>query len=485
MHKYIFGLIFLLGLWFLPQSGLAQNGLGLHYLPQTFQSTYTNPAFIQQAKFQLTLPILIPPTEVGVFHSGFTLQDMVVDINENPLRFDPDKLLGALGENNILRTRFNMAPLGFAFKLKGLQFGVHTGVKVDGYFGYPRDLPALAWTGNGPFIGQTIQIAPEFQFLAYRETGLQVAIPLGKKLVVGARLKYLNGLFNISADPLARDISLYTDPEYYQLTLNTDYRILAGTSVDVDLEELIDLEGLAGDSTSGGGEEFNPDFASLTSLTRNPGVGIDLGIVFRPIEKLELNASVINLGSITWGYNSQVLASQGEITFNGVDPFENVEESLNGSELGEVVENSLNGYLDSALTTFLPDGQQTSFKTALPVRFFLSGRYEIVGPLIVGVTYSGEAYRARYNSMFSFYGGLNVRRWLTLGTTLTVDQRYGNMWGVHSRLNLGPFQLYGSVGNLLSLIRPENARAASIAIGTNWTFGRKDKKREKKNQQDN
>ncbi|RQH17657.1 hypothetical protein D5R40_33275 [Okeania hirsuta] len=57
---------------------------------------------------------------------------------------------------------------------------------------------ALAWEGNGDYIGQTLSVGPDFQAFAYHEIGLSGAVRLKKKLQIGARLKYLIGLADFS-----------------------------------------------------------------------------------------------------------------------------------------------------------------------------------------------------------------------------------------------------------------------------------------------
>jgi len=446
----------LLCLILLPSLLLAQGDVGLQFMPETFQSSFVNPAYQQQGRFQIALPTL----SGQVHHEGFALSDLTrFDLGtESGATYDPDQLLSRLNDQNTLETQIWAMPFAFSFKAKSAQISLHTRLQSVGHMTYDRDLFALAWQGNAAYIGDTMMVGPDIEALAYRETGVGVAIPLSEKVHAGVRINLLSGLFNISTD--ASTAGLYTDPEFYQLTMITDYEVRAATALNIDMDSLLEGRELVYDFRAGEFMRFGP----------HGGISMDLGLSIRPSEALQLDLSMTSLGSITWREGARSYTSQGSVTFEGLDPTSAGWSPGGDSSLFSAVQQSLDSFLDTAETRIGLQRLDSSYRTALPARFYLSGRYKL-GIVRLGAAWTGQGYRGRFQNQLSLYAGAEVGTWLNAGAILTHHFSYGSMLGIQARVGLGPVQLFGSIGNLPGLLNGANTRGTSVTMGLNLQLG--------------
>jgi hypothetical protein len=455
MKKSLF-LGLLLGL---PSLLWAQHRLGLHFMPWTYQSTLSNPAIQQNARLQLTLPVPVPTLGVEVFHSGLRLRDLVEDPQAEAWRLVPGQALARMPEVGYLRTRSDALWLGAAFQVAAWQLGVHLSNHTEFLLGYRRDLLGLLVHGNGAYVGQALDLTPQLAFTNYNQYAVSVARSLGEKWRLGGRLKLLGGLAHLSSQPRGNALALYTHPDAYQLEVQADYTLRASSSLAPGVDHLLEL-------TEGKGS-FEP--TGLGGMA-NPGIALDLGAQYEPIEHLVISASLIDLGRINWQEAAATYRAQGSFSFEGLDPI--ALGWLEGDSTAEPGEDFAL-LLDSLRQSFSLGQEEAPFSTSLPARYYLSGQYRLFRIWSVGMVVSGEWYQRTGTQSVSLWSGLHAGRWLTLGANYTYDQRYRHLLGVHGRLNLGPVQFYSSLGNVLPLFRPVDARAVSWVLGANYTFGRK------------
>lgn len=444
--------------------------MGLHFLPQTYQSTFTNPAFKQDARVQVVQPLLGSSFNLETLHSGFTLRDLFVDLDDDPLRIDPDQLIDALRPTNYLVSNFSVMPLAVAFQVQDKwQIGIHTAVQTRNELTYSDGLPGLLWRGNGAYLDEMTDLGLSFDVLAYSEVGVSASTDISDKVRVGGRLKLLQGLLNVSTDHRASDLSLYTNPEFYQLTFDYDYRLRFASAFDADIDSLSDITNL---EVNGAGQAFG---------FSNPGVALDLGVQFMPIEKLTINASVVNLGRISWRNSASVFATEGSLTFEGLDPFSD-EIDADSATIQQAVGQSLEAFLDSASAAIeLGSPEEDRYSTGLPARYFLSGTYDVTDFFRAGAALSGEAYRGGFNQTFMLNATLRPVHWFTVGLNYAYDNRYRSMLGMQGRLNLKFLQFYAAAGNVLAPFQLGRLRAVSYQFGLNLTFGRKAKQADREN----
>jgi hypothetical protein len=145
-------------------------------------------------------------------------------------------------ENNNISGSVDIALLNVAFNLnrrdgrKIASFGAGVNERIELNMLFNDDLLLLAWKGNKQYAGQTVNIMPRFNGLAFTEyyvaTAFNIA-PLSGNLIIkpAIRLSYLSGQASIQM-PKGNAISLYTEPEGRHLDFGFNYTINASMDND-------------------------------------------------------------------------------------------------------------------------------------------------------------------------------------------------------------------------------------------------------------
>ncbi len=190
-HKFTLGLLFLVGQVF------GQQELMLHQSPAHIWHRNTlNPAvFPSEKRFAIGLPGLALDQQ----HSGdLSISDFIREDGDEKY-IDLGQVIGKLDAENTfdLDQRIETVLLG----ARSGKWAFHLGhaIRYRGSLTYPTSLAELLWYGNGPYIGQTLNIAPTFNIFGWNELGLGVSREIGK-VRVGARAKYLAGIGAIASD---------------------------------------------------------------------------------------------------------------------------------------------------------------------------------------------------------------------------------------------------------------------------------------------
>ncbi|MEL6133126.1 MAG: DUF5723 family protein [Bacteroidota bacterium] len=257
---------------------LAQQEMGLHLMPRAFQSIWTNPAHYVPYRINIALP---QPYVQGV-HTGFKYKDLVQQATgTDSVRLNVDNVLQVMNDRNLVSLNSTFEALSVSFRVMKLQFMVGARTRGRLSLGYPRDLLKLAWEGNGPSIGDTLDLAPTFEGRGFQEIVVGAAIPIQKKWRIGLRAKYLVGLFDIQTS--RAQLGFSTSDQYYQLGLDADYEVQVGA---IDFGSITTLDSLAS-------VDFSLD---PQTIARNNGLGVDLGVTYLPTDRWKIQASLLDLG---------------------------------------------------------------------------------------------------------------------------------------------------------------------------------------------
>lgn len=312
----------------------AQNELSLGAHESVSQSSYINPSF--QAKKGLW--VSLPAAAFNFGNSGFTYNDLITSDGDSAI-LDVPKMIGALKEKNYLFAQLHLNYLNAHYRWDDWLVGFSHSQKLSINLKYHRKLAEFLWYGNARFVGQEIDIAPDFAFYRYFETALSVSRKI-ENFQFGVRLKYLEGASTINSE--SNTLKIYTEPRTYNLSVETD--------LSVRMNDTSDFTSI----------EFMPDAWFV-----NPGFAFDLGATWHVTDRLTLAASVVDIGWIRWKEDVTVLSSSGKFTFSGID--------LSGLVLGDTL--NANEYQDSINT--LINIQETSdrFTSRLVTKTYISLRY--------------------------------------------------------------------------------------------------------------
>lgn len=435
MQKIALKTIFLL-LFFASQLQ-AQQELGLHFMRHVWQSNSTNPAFVQDAKLTIGLPGIYS----AIAFDGPTYNQIVVEQNGKKV-VDVDRLIDHLQTENTIRNELGIPSLSLSFKLNNLHLNFGHAVRYSTFLKYPKTLPQVVWQGNSQFIGQTIDIGNEVDLVGYQELMAGFAYEIGK-VTLGANAKYLSGIAGASTDREHHSASLYTDPDIYQITLNGDYILHSAGTVDYTQFEDVQVD---------------LDYAKLTAkklFGKNNGMAFDFGIRAE-LGKLDLAASVLDLGKITWDEDVTTYAATQTYNYDGLD--------FSGALTGDDAE--FGDALDTLKAIFQVKESSGSYKSKLTRRLYASASYHLTERLTLNGLFYNENYRDE--PLNSFAAGVNFQPFdkMNLGLTYAFKQpdSYNNI-GLNLALTLGPVQVFGVTDNLFSLINPGDAKNYSARLG--------------------
>ncbi len=401
------------------------------------QGAISNPALLQDHKLSIGLVSV-----GGGFQTPVSISE-AGEVRDGTLYIDSDQFINRLqARGNDQRFGLNAEGLAFIYRHENWQVGASHAVRATGSLDVPKGLAQLAAYGNGRYVGQELQVAPEFAMQAYQEFAVTGAIGLAENLTIGARFKYLAGSAALVTNQA--DVRLYTDPDYYQATVTTDMSISsAGVPVNFDNTgvEIGDVGGLAGAGS---------------------GFGIDLGATYRHGDNLQLGFSVRDLGAIVWKGDAMSHTSKGTFTFGGY------EGSL-FNESGDGRTFSLARTIDSLAGEVAFESKEEQFRTALPTTLQATGRYR----LSANTSLDGTVYAAKAGVWHSGFGLGVAQRFGKFGQVggLAGLRTGGAFVGANLTVDLWGPQIYVACDNLLTAFTMNDAHDAYVRAGVNLTFG--------------
>ena len=412
-------ILFVTSLTFLSVQGQSSYILyGFDVVPQSYN---LNPAFNSTTKVIVGFPAL-SNIEVSYLNTAGTFNDFFSQQNTGDSLFlDLSKVISQnhnLDHINI-SVNHDLLFIGFKIKKSFLSFGVKQHVQI--HTSLPADLFKLAWNGNAPYIGQTLDLSTlminEDHYIDYH---LGLSIPVAKGLNFGFRIHLLQGLSNIyTANNQLQITTLTNDQNAYDITAKTNF--------------LVNTAGLP-DST---------DFDPVEYLTNfdNLGYSLDLGIDYQINDQFGISASLLNMGSGNFKTKTRSFQSQEDsIRFNGLNldfvnsdnPTENIGDSL--SDMFHVSDFSQN------------------YKTKIPKRLLVSGHYYSKNHKNkASILFSGLFYPDYFQPAVSVALSRDLSKNFSIKVNYTYIKYAPVNVGLAFALNLKPFQLYVYTDNVLGV----------------------------------
>ncbi len=423
-------------LTFLAGPMLAQQELGLGLMRHVWQTNKTNPALVQPQKIVVELPGL----RNNLSFDGPTYNQIISRQNGEKV-IDIDRLINHLLPENTIREDLDIPTLGLAFRIGNLSLSLDHSLKYHAFIKFPKALPQLIWQGNAQFIDQTVDMSNEVQVTGYHQLALGLAYQFGS-LTLGAKAKYLGGIADASSDKNHHAASFYTSPDVYQISLRGDYILHTANSIDYQ-----------------GIEDFDADFAfgQLTLdrfLTQNKGMALDFGARLE-LGKLDLSASVIDIGKIDWNKDVRNYSATRNYSYNGLD----FSQALTGGDV------QFGNALDTLKELFQVDESAVGYSSQIPRKIYVTAVYQLNKLLSI----SGIFFNENFRGVSTSAGGLGAN--LALGKVLNVGGMYavkGNSYdniGLNLTLKLGPLQMFCATDNVIALVDSGNAKNFSARIG--------------------
>ena len=428
------------------------------------QSKYYNAGFFPEYSGHFGFPGLSNISGTAS-SSGFAMKDLFVDKNTLNL----EGLVDGLETKNFINTGFGIEVLTFGFKVKKNYFSFNITPKVDVNFGYNKDLLGFIVNGNGDYVGKSISFdGTGFDISVYNEVGFGYTREVDEKLSIGGRLKLLTGGANVSGN--FDGISLHTDKDDFTLTANSTFSI---NQYGAHL-----MGGEKGDSLkeAWGAPLVNPS---------NFGVGIDFGAAYKVSDKINVFASVVDLGYLSWKDYGETLYNDGaSFSFGGLP----LDELLNSDTTttttttttgGEEEESFFDGLSDSISDVFSLERERKSYTTSLKSKIFAGVNYKINKYFDADGVLHGRFFGSKFYPAVMLGVGANLGSWFRLKLSYAATNGSYDNLGAAAVFNLGAFQIYGAMDNLYGITQLDYAKNITGSFGINFVF-RKDKDDEQK-----
>ena len=401
-------------------NGFAQDGMSGYFMQNTLQRSHFNPAFYDDTRVNISIGNLsasLTNTSDNWLSQTTENDEGVTIVDLNAIEREDSETFGY----------FDVGTIELSFRVDSTLY-INAGHRIEGdIFAFiSRDMVNLALDGNAPYIGQTLELAPDFRTNIYSSLYLGFAKKLGN-IDIGARMSYLSGLQNFSVE--SSQLNVTTSDEFYQLQFDNDFRF--NSSGGIVYNSLDDIES---------------DFEGA-SFGANSGIAFDLGLVIRLTDNLTVSASAIDLGSITWSDDPQNFSSTGSFEYDGV----NIEDFIDDDVEIELTD-SLKNLLNIVETN-------NEYSTSIAARYLLGAEYVLNNKFRFG----GVVSLRDIHDTQTYSLGLNASARLTSFWDLGIiySTRPSNTFnlGLHTSLNLGPIQFLLASDNIFGLDISESTSA--------------------------
>lgn len=418
---------------FSTTSGIGQDMTLLH-LNGFMPATIHNPAMPLQKKINCSLGA------ISLFGGtdGPSINDITSKNNKGQRFLDFKKIPDNLDVYHDIYLDYDIRTLDIGVKIGSFALMAGHGFRSASNIRYTKDLIQLLAFGNANFIGKTLDIGPTIDVMSFNELYLGAQKTSGK-FTLGIKAKLLYGASSVNTE--SSTMQFYTNPEFYQLEFKNDYLLRSSSLLRYNSLDSITVN------------YSNLTFENI--FYNNRGLAIDLGVNFKINDNLNLFASAVDIGSISWDFFPRKYSSQGIFNFSGVD----IVDYLSDSTLS--VKDTLLGLLDVKSSI-------EQYSTALNSTFSVGGSY------INGKWMFNGLYQMRNRFGFRNHTlSLSAVRQISvfdLGLQYIMLKNSFTNIGIYGRLRMGPFSLYMSTDNLVSIFRPLDANSASARIGTTLQF---------------
>lgn len=341
-----------------------------------------------------------------------------------------------------------------------LSFGLYQEIDFVGY--YPKDVAELLYYGNQPFLNKTIH----FSDLKYRGEVLGVlhagiSYKYNKKLNIGGRFKLYSGSVHTSSKNNGGtfNTSLGTNNVYQHNLSNVNVETYSSGLFNANDELSVSVKDVIGN----------------TILSKNIGIGVDLGFTYHHTPQLEFTGSILDIGFVSYSKNTSNLTINGDFQFEGINLLFDANNSDYWSQL------------DSDFKNNVPrETNQNSYIAWRPIKLNGAFRYSF-GRARTSKECYDETYKDYYNNsvglqLFAVTRPLSTQVAATIfleknigekfhaKLTYTVDDYSMTNIGVGVSTQIGIVQMYGLVGNILKMSDLTEATTASLQFGFNLIF---------------
>lgn len=460
------GILVLLGM-----PGEAQINNSLYFMHGVPQANRVNPAHQPQCGFYLGFPMLAP-MRVDLSSSSLAYGDVIYP---HPTQDSLITFLHPLGNKqaflDLLKpVNYVSSDLGTSLLSLGVRtpigfFSLDVTTRMDANIYYPGDLARLAIEGTVD--GETYQLdGIGADVSLFDELSLGWSGAILENLHVGARAKLLFGISSLSTT--SSELSVTTSQDVWNIQSDMMFNAsLPFADVRYDQDGLFDTLVINNDLDP-------PSASSIRGYVfngGNMGLGVDLGVDYRPIEQLLISASVLDIGYIKWKEGIHEASYDMEFDFRGleINPFEISEDQ----EFGDYMD-SIFTQLGDSLSNFLTFTPGGVYSKRLNTKLFVGASYFVTPKINFGILSRTDFLGDQITQQVTATANLTTGRMVNFSLSYSYMNDYFKNFGAGLSLNAGPLNMYILSDNILNVVFwPQEARSVNLWFGMNLVFGYK------------
>ena len=415
----------------------------MHNLPS---AGITNASYFPE--FRYTVGIMPFPQFNYSFETNIRVRNLYSIENET-LGLHVNQFLNKMPNVGFIRTGIDYEILSGSFKIKRNYFSLAFTTHVSSELRLPRDLFALAWQGNGAFIGKRISFdGLGMDATAYNEFAIGYSRDITERLNAGVRLSLLQGLVHFSTQT---QIGLTTDTQTYWLHADYDIKVNISGPVDTSM--------FSENSNADPLEEFLSNPARSFGLS-NFGLGFDIGADYDLTDNFNIALSLNDLGYIKWKNDVKTYAVEnGKFSFEGIKIDSTLNIGFDSSYFSELK--------DSVFSFFKPVRTTESFNSNLTPKIYLTLSYDLNEKNRFGFVFYNHLHSDYNMSSFSLLYNRKLWKFINLAGNYTFNT-YGQsrLWAGMSLRIMGS-NFYIMTNDVSSFIQPTKA---NINFNFGWYY---------------
>lgn len=439
----------------------SQRNLTLYNMQTLPQAMSVNPAFSPKANVFINIPLGMQ--SIGFTTNGFNVSELLVKNAQDSLVINnsEDFFNGMhANANNFIGLRMRNELFGFGFRVKKNYFTFNVVNNFSYELGFTSDFMRFLLAGNG---GALLGRRADFDGTGiYAKDYMSYALGYNRevddKLTVGGRIKFLSGIADVT-----------TDKTTFGLTTG-----VGATSLAVDGAAVIKSSNAFAFIPSKKDSLDTTSFDPMSLMNNaynfsNFGMAFDLGATYKINDKISVNASIIDLGWITWKTNNKNYNLKAfNYTFDGLD----VSKSITDTSV-----NAFETLQDTLGEIFKTEETTESYSTGLATRFYIGGNYKANDYFSFGALWFNRFIRNEYRSGLVLSTTATIKNWLSASLNYGVFGGAYNNLGFGLSIKPGPFQIYFMTDNIMALpmFNPGGSQNASVSMGMSILIGNKDK----------
>ena len=459
-------------------NGQVRQPHSLYFMETIPQISQMNPAFQPRANgyvmFNVSGDILTDLTVKDIFQKQGA--NWVTPIEK---QYDYNKLHNSIGKKAVAVNGGGIADIGFGYRMGNGYFSFGVSEHAIGNFALPSDLFKI--TENGFPMGTNLDFSPlRTQGIAYMQILIGYSAKVSNRLSIGMNIKPLLGQAAVATK--IDEFTLQTSEQQWEM--NAKGNVYSSLPIE---EVITDADGKIKKINFKEIKDYKAtDFVNKYVIAlNNPGIALDLGAAYQINERLNVSASLNNLGFISWNNDLNGITFKGQYTFNGVHYDASKNEKIKDlfKELGDSIADAMNYVV-----------HHDKFKTMLPPVLNAGVAYDLSKSMSVGLLSHSVFWQKDFRQSFNASFNLQPYSFFSLNAGATWHVKDNVYLGGGFALLLGPVQLYLLVDNVpvrysaltidnkrleFDLFNkqhpipiPEQMKSITGRLGLNFVFGR-------------